>query len=42
MIALLDGAEFHGRELRQQEVRRVLDEAEDLLDEVRTLSRHAR
>lgn len=42
MIALLDGAEFHGRELRQRDVRRVLDEAEVLLDEVHVLSRHAR
>jgi hypothetical protein len=42
MIAALDGAEFHGRELRQHDVRRLLDEAEDLLDHVRELARHAR
>ncbi|HEX7837431.1 MAG TPA: hypothetical protein VF469_08210 [Kofleriaceae bacterium] len=40
MIALLDGAEFHGRELRPGEVRRLIEEADDLLDEVRALARH--
>jgi len=42
MIALLDGAEFHDRELRPRDVRRLLDAADDLLDQARRLSRHAR
>lgn len=42
MIALLDGAEFHGRELRPRDVRRLLDDADDLLDQARRLSRRAR
>jgi hypothetical protein len=40
MISLLDGAEFHGRELRPGEVRRLIEKADDLLDEVRALPRH--
>lgn len=40
MISLLDGAEFHGRELRLGEVRRLIEKADDLLDEVRALLRH--
>ena len=40
MISLLDGAEFHGRELRLGEVRRLIEKADDLLDEVRALPRH--
>src|SRR5262249_10805135 len=42
MMALLDGAEFHGRGLRRHEVRRLIEEADELLEEVRELSRDGR
>ncbi|HEU4731935.1 MAG TPA: hypothetical protein VFT22_28765 [Kofleriaceae bacterium] len=39
MIALLDGAEFRGQDLRVAEVRRLVEQAHRLLAEVRALSR---
>jgi hypothetical protein len=39
MIALLEGVEFHGQELRQSEARRLVEQAEHLLEEVRDLAR---
>jgi hypothetical protein len=39
MIALLDGAEFHGQELRRREVSRLVAQAHRLLAQVRALSR---
>jgi hypothetical protein len=39
MIALLDGAEFHGQDLRRHEVRRLVAQAHRLLAQVRALSR---
>jgi hypothetical protein len=39
MIALLDGAEFHGQPLRHHDARRLVAQAHRLLAQVRALSR---